>query len=164
MYNFNDIVMNDLCSSLLGEKLGTGSARDVYVLSYDTSKVVKIAKDGGRQNILEYETWCSVQYSDYHSKWFAPCVWISDGGNVLIQERAVPIIPPKLDKDYKVMIDKIPDKIPNYFTDIKLTNFGFIDGRFCCVDYALNLMKEYGMTKRTIRNKLLDLYKGEING
>ena len=159
MYDFNDTIVNDLCNSLLGEKLGSGSTRDVYVLSYDTSKVVKIAKDGGRQNILEYETWRSVQHSDYHSKWFAPCVWISNGGNILIQERAVPIIPPKLDKDYKVMIDKIPDKIPNYFTDIKLTNFGFIDGRFCCIDYALNHMKEYGMTKRMIKNELLDLYK-----
>ena len=54
MHEFNDTVINDLCNSLLGEKLGSGSSRDVYVLSYDTSKVVQLASDSGRQTILEY--------------------------------------------------------------------------------------------------------------
>lgn len=34
---------------------------------------------------------------------------------------------------------KMPETIPTFLTDLKRENFGLIDGRIVCVDYAMTI-------------------------
>ena len=127
---------------MLGDYIGCGAHRHVYKHGYDDTLVVKLeCKVGSFQNVIEWETWQSVQSTDL-AKWFAPCVAISANGEVLVQRRTTPAT-------------KYPDKIPAFFTDTKLGNYGVLvprtgdpEEQFVCHDYGLHLMLEKGMTKR----------------
>jgi hypothetical protein len=109
---------------LLGERLGIGSARKVYQCRIDPGLVVKIEK-GGRsfQNVNEWEAWSFL--GKKHCHWLAPCLHISSCGAILIQKRAEPI-----------RKGDLPKRIPSFLRDIKLENFGMIDGRLVCIDYG----------------------------
>ncbi len=120
----------------LGSKIGNGCYRDVYNYRLNEKLVVKIERDDTTfSNILEYKIWEEVQYADDLSKWFAPCIAISPNGKILIQKKAERA----LKKDY-------PKELPAFFSDIKMDNFGFLDGRLVCFDYgSLPLTKWFGM-------------------
>ena len=60
------------------------------------------------------------------SRWLAPCEFLSPDGRILLQTRAEP-----LPFDYR-----LPDKLPAFLTDLKRANFGLLDGKLVCVDYA----------------------------
>lgn len=110
---------------LIGKKIGSGCYRDVYQCKLDYSLVVKIEKDKGDfHNIREWQIWKEVEYTD-NAKWFAPCVSISPDGKVLIQKK----VEIGRKKDY-------PEKIPEFFTDIQVPNFGFIGKQLVCLDYG----------------------------
>ena len=130
---------NELEQLLIGKKIGTGMHRTTYECRLNHKWVVKIADDermGRGANCLEYKIWQEIQYTS-EAKRFAPCLDISEGGKYLLQERAE--LGRK--KDY-------PAKIPAYFTDIKMSNFGFIGKNFVCVDYgSLLIWKEIGGKK-----------------
>lgn len=139
----------ELFKLMCGKQLGEGSSRAVYEHKSDRSLVFKFqAPNDGFQNVIEWETWQRVKYTEL-AEWFAPCISISPCGTVLVQKRTRPA-------------SVHPDKVPAFFTDLKLQNFGMLlhdpdneeaGGRFVCHDYGMHLMLEYGMTKRMRKAK-----------
>lgn len=119
----------DLAWLMLGEKIGSGSSRDVYACPTDKTLVIKYEHAESFQNHLEWEIWQLVKGTKW-AKWFAPCVNISPNGLFLIQKRA--------EKSKKM---DYPKQIPFFFTDLKYDNFGFIGKQFVCVDYGTALCR-----------------------
>lgn len=88
-------------------------------------------------NYYEYEVWRSVEMTKW-SRWFAPIVDISIDGRVLIQHRTQPLA-------------TTPTKIPEFLTDLKIVNWGLLNGKPVCHDYAtLNLMLTVGLSDKMI--------------
>jgi hypothetical protein len=114
----------DAIRFLLGDKIGEGAYRAVYSFDMIPDTVIKVTNSEEPCNILEMAVWNSVKDTKY-AKWFAPCLFISPEGGFLIQKRCVAM-------KYE---DKIPIRIPSFFTDIKHDNWGFIDGKLVCHDY-----------------------------
>lgn len=140
----SDSTKRQFILAFVGDYIGEGANRKVYAHAWDQTLVVKVESAAQSfSNITEWQVWNAVKDTE-HAKWFAPCLHISNNGEVLIQRRTSPAA-------------KYPDKIPSFFTDTKLTNFGVLvngadygatDGQFVCHDYGLHLMLEKGMTKR----------------
>lgn len=149
MENFNEHVdlirkkpevILGLIDLIIGPYIGSGSFRDVYQHATNENWVVKIQRDDNQHsNIIEYELWGDIVYTDY-KKWFAPIHWMSHNGKVIIQEKTRPIT-----KD-----DILPDKIPSFITDVKQSNFGFIGKQLVCHDYdfSLNMLFSNSLNKR----------------
>ncbi len=113
---------------LCGELLGSGLCRDVYVLKQYPDFVVKIEADmskGTFANVTEWRNYINNLEWKWFSKWLAPCMLIDTTGRVLIQKRVYH----RQRKDY-------PKYIPSIFTDLKLSNFGWIGDDFVCCDYS----------------------------
>ena len=121
---------------VFGERLGFGCYRIVYDYKPDPSCVIKVEADAGDFcNALEWDIWKRVEHTDL-AKWFAPCVSISPNGVYMVQKKTKP------------WSKKLPEKLPNFFTDTKPSNFGEYKGKLAFHDYATNLLMEKGMTKR----------------
>lgn len=137
-----DFMKRELWSLIVGEQLGAGAARTVYAHALDPRLVVKVEDGRGSfQNVIEWQTWEDVKETDF-AKWFAPCVAISPCGGILVQRRTTPA-------------QTHPEKIPAFFTDTKLANFGMLiplhgkkGGQFVAHDYGVSLLNQYGLTKR----------------
>ena len=122
--------------------IGVGASRVVFPLWMDFGKnenkdlVIKIAYEKDVSfNVNEYETWQAVVHTE-HSKWFAPVISMSKCGKLLIQKRTEPITIP-------------PEKIPAYMTDVKLSNWGMLNGKPVCHDYGSSgKLLTMGLTKR----------------
>jgi hypothetical protein len=151
MTNPPESVLTDFYNLFCGKVLGEGAARKVYEHNFDGKVVIKVETgDYSFQNITEWQTWERVKHTDL-AQYFAPCVAISPNGRVLVQRRTS-------------RPTYYPDKVPAFFTDLKLDNFGvltngnvFVDdvfdvrnpkGAFVCHDYGMHMMLEKGMTKR----------------
>ena len=117
------IFIMDALGFILGEKLGEGGTRIAFDYAFDNNYVVKIAKEYPNDNINEWETWNIVKEDKELSKWFARCSMISRCGFVMIQRKTNPL-------------KFLPDTLPNFFTDIKTSNFGKIGNQVVCHDYA----------------------------
>jgi hypothetical protein len=89
---------------------------------------------------MEWMVWESVRSVDYVRDWFAPCLFISPTGGVLLQVRTTP-----------VLSHDLPERVPVYLTDLKPRNFGRLGKRIVQHDYANHLLFERGMSKRTKR-------------
>lgn len=136
---------DDLINLICGEELGDGISRNVFVFYLNPKWVVKIAVDCDSyfQNITEWMIWNELSEWKKMKKWFAPCKFISNSGRILIQQRTEP-----------VRLSDIPEKIPYFFTDQKLDNYGMINGQFVCHDYGTipmtkswnNRMKKHNFT------------------
>lgn len=150
----SDFLNKELFRMLCGRVLGQGAARTVYEHAFDPTVVIKFEHTAGNfQNIMEWEAWQRIKHTDL-SQWFAPCLAISPNGCVLAQRRT------RRPTNY-------PDKVPAFFTDLKLDNFGILPhgncftdevlvdrnpkGTFVCHDYGLTLLFEKGMTKRMVK-------------
>lgn len=120
----------DLINSMCGDFIAEGSSRIVYDCRTMPGHVVKIAKDNSKDNILEYEFYHSLIHQD-SQKWLAPCNWISDNGKFMFQKKAVQLT--------EQNSHKIPDLIPDFLTDVKFDNFGFIGKQFVAIDYAFSV-------------------------
>jgi hypothetical protein len=120
-----DFVHKELFNLVCGDLIGEGAFRKVYAHRGDPTVVVKV-EEGGRSfsNIIEWETWQQLQYMKL-GEWLAPCLDISSAGSVLIQRRALP-----------VRRGELPDRVPKIFTDLKIENWGMLDGKVVCVDYG----------------------------
>lgn len=130
---YSDSSLKTVVAKFCGEYLGKGSYRMVYVLKSYPDFVIKIEtdlKEKSFSNIVEYKNWVSSTYTPL-SAWLAPCEWISCNGRLLVQRKVIH----GTSKDY-------PTKIPSIFTDLKLSNYGFINGKFVSCDYA-SLLQEY---------------------
>jgi hypothetical protein len=114
----------DLKELLFGEIQGVGIHRKVGVYNLDKTLVIKCAIECPNINVLEEEIWQMVKDTNI-AKWFAPCVAISPCGIFLLQKR----VERRPRSEY-------PKLIPSFFGDTKYTNFGWIDGKFVCCDYA----------------------------
>lgn len=138
-FDFGGLVTLDLQQLLLKEQIHAGISRRVFACGLNDDWVVKVEVNHSTfQNVIEYETWEYAKDGPVE-RWFAPCLWISPGGRVLIQKRA------------KALPDnfKLPPRMPSFFTDLKPDNFGLIGRRLVAVDYGYNRAIIAGLTKRT---------------
>lgn len=119
------------------ELLGHGVARHVYPYGLDSRMVIKFEQEESFQNVAEWNVWNHVKHTPL-SNWFAPVEFISPCGRILIQRRTSVF---ETDK-------KLPDRIPAFFTDTKIENWGLLKGKAVCHDYGYHLMLEKGMTSR----------------
>jgi hypothetical protein len=126
---FRNTINMDLLRLVCGPALGSGIARTVYECRLNPDVVLKFETAGQSfQNALEWECWRTWQYDKAVRRWLAPCVQISPCGTVLVQRRTT-LVPD----------DRYPTKIPRFITDTKRANFGLLDGRFVCHDYAMTI-------------------------
>lgn len=120
-------ILADLGKLFIGERLGAGVGREVYVNLMDEDTVIKYEPEGF-QNIKEWEMWQEVEMTKY-AKWFAPCITISPNGIFLVQKRT-----------YKPLKVDYPEKVPSFFMDKKYDNYGVIIEKgikkFVCHDYG----------------------------
>ena len=131
---FTGVVTGDFRDLVIGEQIGAGASREVYAWRPDDSLVVKVELDKfDWSNIKEWDVWTAIQHTKL-AKWFAPCVEIAGNGAVMLQKRTEP-----------ARLSDLPDKIPAFFTDTKIANWGILDGQPVCHDYGLHLMLEKGM-------------------
>ena len=129
-------VARDLFMLFMGNHLGSGVARTVVRNYVNPDQVLKFETEGTAfQNIMEWKVWESVQGTKWEP-WFAPCIAISPNGIVLVQDYARP-----------ATLAELPDKIPSFFTDTKISNWGVYQDRPVAVDYGLNLIIERGFSK-----------------
>lgn len=119
---------NMLCGKLLGE----GIHRSVFECNIRPDLVVKVENENRRYfaNVFEQQFWDSYQYCDAVKKWLAPCEFLSPDGRILLQKKCDPV-----PDSYK-----LPKVMPEFLTDLKRANFGLLDGRLVCVDYAITVM------------------------
>jgi hypothetical protein len=127
----------------LAEMIGEGAHRRVYTLKDWPDYVVKIEKHASvaTTNIIEMQTWLEAPAE--HDKWLAPARAYAAFGFLLFQDRTTPV------KD----ISEMPERIPNWLTDTKIQNWGWLKDRVVCHDYGMNLAMIKGMTRRMYRPK-----------
>lgn len=119
----------DAFNLLCGDKIGSGIHRDVFECRISPQYVVKVENSGEWRffaNVHEMKFWSDNQFCRSIAQWLAPCYMLSPDGRILLQHRASPLRPD----------DKLPDKLPAFLTDVKRENFGRLDNRIVCVDYA----------------------------
>lgn len=121
----------DAFNLLCGKQLGEGMSRKVFECRIRPDLVVKVEDEEWRrfQNVAEQRFWDDNYYRKEIARWLAPCEYLSPDGRILLQRRAHPV------GDYK-----LPDKLPSFLTDLKAENFGILDGRLVCVDYAFTVL------------------------
>lgn len=124
--------LNGIVKVLCDEKIGKGANREVFILKQNPGYVVKVEGNPSTGNFANISEFCN--YRDYREvlgfgKFLAPCEFITETGQVLIQKR----VEFKRRKDY-------PKYIPAVFTDLKLQNFGWIGNQFVCCDYSFLLL------------------------
>lgn len=123
---------NMLCGKLLGE----GIHRQVYECKLRPDLVVKVEYQTDYRefaNIREQRFWDDNQHAKAISQWLAPCEYLSPDGRILLQKRVRPIDPVVLKNDL------LPKLLPAFLTDRKIQNFGWIESRIVCCDYATTI-------------------------
>lgn len=121
------VLKNDFIRTFAGPKIAEGVSRAVYELVGQPSLVLKVEfTEQTFQNVLEWQFWSSVQFTPWRAL-FAPCRRISPCGHILIQERTAPL------PEGFVM-----PELPDFLSDQKIENFGVLDGKLVCHDYALH--------------------------
>jgi hypothetical protein len=130
-------VQHDFNNMMLGELLGTGCSREVYVDRMCPSRVVKIEEEG-HQNVTEFLTWGAV--CDTHwNVWFARVWGISANGRILTMERA------RLPKKRPPM----PELVPSFMADARECNMGIVKGRWVFCDYGYTNLLRCGLNNFT---------------
>jgi len=124
-------VYKDCFNLLCGKMLGSGIHRDVFECKLRPDLVVKVEKSDHRYfaNVMEMFFWDEHHYRESVATWLAPCEYLSPDGRILLQRRAQPIADES----------QLPKQLPSFLADLKMSNFGMLDGRVVCVDYALNI-------------------------
>lgn len=121
-------VNEDIITSLLGQKLGSGTYRSVYNCNINENDVIKVEPLNTQCNVSEYLLWEEIKglHSDlaWVKDWFAPVRWISPNGRILCMAKTV--------KSKKPM----PSEVPCFLSDVKKDNFGWYKGRWVCHDYG----------------------------
>lgn len=135
---FTGTIARDLLELVSGRLIGRGQYRYVHACELNPDWVIKFEL-GSKcfQNIIEWETWNTVVGTKYE-KHFTPCMYISPCGTILLQKFA---------RD--VEVSELPLELPRFFTDIKKSNFGVLNGQVVCRDYGANLLMINGLSSRT---------------
>lgn len=138
-------IYKDAFKMLCGKQIGDGINRKVYECKLMPEWVVKVEKTNPNDfaNIREKAFWLEYENDLEISKWLAPCGELSPDGKVMLQRKVEPLPP-----EYK-----LPKKLPEFLTDIKLSNFGLLDGTLVCVDYEYVVITP--STKKVEANWLL---------
>lgn len=132
---YGTAVRLDIIKHFLGDLVSRGTARDVFV--FNDEYVLKVEnKERSFQNVNEHRVWEEVKNTKW-SKWFAPIQNISPCGILVVQRKVKPL----------ESINDLPSHIPNFFTDLKLSNYGWLDGEFVAIDYGLTLLDHVGLNK-----------------
>lgn len=151
--HFGNNISRDLLDFCTGACIGSGVSRGVYVYGPDPKYVLKIeTEEGWWQNIMEWETYQEAKDTPA-GKWFAPCERISDNGKILLQRRTNPL-------GWR----ERPKKMPRFFTDLKLTNFGTIDGQVVAHDYGLSRIVRLGLSCQMRKAVWWQVNEGESDG
>ena len=122
----------DAFNLLCGKKLGEGIHRDVFACRLNDKWAVKVENDGPWRyfaNVMEMKFWNDHEQCQKIASWLAPCEYLSPDGLVMIQHRVEPV-----SSSYP-----LPPKLPSFLTDIKTDNFGLLNGKLVCFDYAMNI-------------------------
>lgn len=126
MRNWSERVLNEFAYFMIGEEIGSGMSRKVFIHPHDSTKVIKVENSTVHfQNVREWEFWSQNKFNDKIAKWLAPCYYISDSGTFLIMERTTPL-----------RKNETPEMLPSFLTDLKRANFGMIGKRVVCHDYG----------------------------
>lgn len=142
----SELLYDEARSLLCGDRIGQGSAREVFVLRTNPEYVIKIERTGGSfQNICEWELWSFVSGSPLE-KWFAPCDMISDCGVMLVQRKVAPL-----------RRSELPKRLPEFLCDLKPENFGIFQGRFVCCDYGTMACAVHNTSRRMVPAKWRDV-------
>ena len=139
--NHNDTTLKRM---LCGQYKAHGSSRSVYQCKVHPEFVVKIQHDGRFDNVIENEIWGAVRLADWWAKWFAECVFISKSGKILVQQKI----------KFKSSKREYPKKIPRFFTDIRIENYGFLGDQLKCCDYSYVLYRLTGFMDKKMRRAL----------
>ncbi len=133
------IIASDFFQLMVGEFLGGGVSRGVYGCTIDPSLVVKIETPARSfQNVVEWEAWGEIKDLKLAiRKHFAPCVTISPCGIVMLQKKTTPLTE-----------EELPNRVPAFFTDTKLSNFGWFEGRIVAHDYGLTNLVTSGLSPK----------------
>ena len=121
----------DCFNMLCGKSVGRGIHRKVFECKLRPDLVVKVESSDYRYfaNVMEMNFWNEHQYYKNIAQWLAPCEYLSPDGRILLQRKAAPIIDES----------QLPKNLPSFLTDLKMDNFGILDDRVVCVDYALHM-------------------------
>ena len=132
--NIKGKTLKEIIQKVCDKKIGSGAYRDVYSIIGNDKYVIKIERNmsnGQFANVCEWRNYIDSKDWEFLSNRLAPCIAINETGQVLIQQKTTK----GKRKDY-------PKYIPFFFTDLKLSNFGFINNRFVCHDYSTFLTYE----------------------
>ena len=135
---FNNTIAGDFFKLIAGRRLGSGVGREVWTCELDPSIVIKFETGSASfQHVVEWEAWQALRWSDDAAKWLAPCVSISCCGSILVQKRTEPL-----------RREELPERVPSWATDLKLENWGMLDGHPVMHDYGLaSVIISRGATK-----------------
>lgn len=109
--------MRDYCGALLGD----GGSRECYAHAENPALVIKFEKRPGF-NQREWDAWKAIEATGY-AQYFAPCFEIGDGW--MTQARC--------DQPKRSMPPMIPAICSR---DTTRRNFGWLNGRFVCLDMS----------------------------
>ena len=134
---FETSTSRDFFNLLTGRSLGTGAYREVFELRLNPEYVVKMdyTTNDAFSNVKEWLFWEAYKEDKKVSEWLAPCVSISSCGICLIQKRTEP-----------ARRSDLPDKVPGFCTDLKIENWGLLDGK--------PVMHDYGSMILTVSSRL----------
>lgn len=123
-------VANDLVVSLCGKYIGSGISRSVFEYNLDPRYVIKVEPlSTNNNNMVEQMMWNEIHglcgNLEWVKKWFAPVLWCSPNGRLLVMRKTE-------EKPGK----KRPEMIPEFLWDVKSDNFGWIGNQFVCHDYG----------------------------
>ena len=132
---FKTIVSGDFFRLFAGDFLGGG----VFACATDPTLVIKIETPAHSfQNVVEWEAWQEIKdLRTSIEKWFAPCIAISPCGIVMLQRRTAPLNE-----------EELPKRVPAFFTDTKLSNFGWYEDRIVAHDYGLTELISSGLSPK----------------
>lgn len=121
----------DFWRLVCGDHLGTGCYRKTFACNLDPTLVVKVEQEEGCfHNVREWDIWQTIMHAPKWRKWVAPCVAISPKGNFLLMRRTQP-----------VTMRDMPARVPSFLTDLKPGNFGLLNGKVVCHDYATPIVE-----------------------
>src|SRR5579864_5934220 len=125
----NPYTCMEIMESYLGELIGEGASR--WVFDYNKDLVLKVEKGDWHANAIEWDAWTDVQGTKWE-KWFAPVVDISDNGRLLWQKKCTKLYTQ-------------PKYLPEFFSDVKLSNMGQYKGQIVMLDYSIHKISKLGL-------------------
>jgi hypothetical protein len=125
----DEATFEDAFNMLCGDWIGAGIHRTVYDCALKPGWVVKVENQSSRYfaNVMECKFWNDHESYKPVADWLAPCGNMSPDGRLLLQKRIDP-----LPLDYA-----LPDRMPKFLCDFKPSNYGLLNGRIVCIDYAM---------------------------